>query len=133
MTSIRSIFTMSPRPANVPDGWRIYNAPRPLPGVYSWQSDDLPGAFYTCQPADADETDLISLNAARVFYLSDEHVQAVVALLLHREDPDDAEESLRDCAKWDFWQDEFHRLVKGKTADEVEMILREASHALATD
>lgn len=37
---------IEPRPANVPEGWPIFNAPRPLVGDISWQSEFRHGVFF---------------------------------------------------------------------------------------
>jgi hypothetical protein len=38
--------TLSNRPANVPPGWAIWNAPRPIYGDLTWQGDFRHGIFY---------------------------------------------------------------------------------------
>ncbi len=37
---------LATRPADVPDGWIIFNAPRPLDGDKAWQGDFCHGLFY---------------------------------------------------------------------------------------
>ena len=37
---------LATRPADVPDGWIIFNAPRPLDGDKTWQGDFYHGLFY---------------------------------------------------------------------------------------
>lgn len=44
---IRTRTVIGERPAQAPQGWVIFNAPRPIFGTYDWKGDFISGVFYT--------------------------------------------------------------------------------------
>lgn len=49
----KTLKVIRPRPTQAPDGWEVYNAPRPLFGTKTWQGDFICGIFYAAvDPAD---------------------------------------------------------------------------------
>ena len=78
----RQVLTTGIRPNNVPEGWIILNAPRPLYGPATWQGDFLNGRLYAAlDPQDEDNAKTIEYNmramaAAEVVYISETEAAA---------------------------------------------------------
>ena len=69
LTKQYQIFVNWQRPVNLPEGWEIWNASRPLRGHKEWQGDFVRGIFYAAiDPDHADASryrgDNLSLDAA---------------------------------------------------------------------
>jgi hypothetical protein len=121
---MKFVFALPPhiRPADVPADWRVYCAPRPLPGQQCWQGEFLAGVFYAANPPDTDEADINSLHGRRVFYLTDEQVKTLVTDWIQRHEPaDEAPDSIQACEDHDFWREQLHYSGEClQSADEVE-------------
>ena len=75
----RFIEAYYPRPANVPEGWTVWNAARPIYGQMEWQREFRHGSFYAAtDPANADtprfEQRNRELDALPVEYVTPEQV-----------------------------------------------------------
>ncbi len=80
---IQVIEIRQDRPADIPDGWRVFNAPRPLYGQMDWQGDFLSGIFYVAvDPASEISAGFIErnrqLDARELVYISQEEFDARV-------------------------------------------------------
>jgi len=65
------------RPAEAPDGWIVYNAPRPIWGHTKWQGDFVTGVFYAAVDPEMDDADeMVAHNqlqhAAELTFISEE-------------------------------------------------------------
>lgn len=101
------------RPADLPESWLIFNAPRPLWGHRSWEGDFFHGRFYAAiDPQGEDAAEMIRDNnesdAWTIEYVSEE--QAVAESLAYYEtfslnleiDPADPEQRRQLLEGW--WQ-----------------------------
>ncbi len=48
-------YVIGERPSNAPEGWTVWNAPRPLYGEIVWHGDFVKGCFYAATNPDAAE------------------------------------------------------------------------------
>jgi hypothetical protein len=77
MRTLQKFSTIGERPKDVPEGWSIWNAPRPLYGHKNWQGDFLHGRFYVAVEPDGDFADRfikenISLDAWQIEYITED-------------------------------------------------------------
>ena len=121
---MRFVFALPPhvRPADVPATWRVYCAPRPLPGWQHWKGEFLAGVFYAAHPPDTDETDIDCLHGWRVFYLTDEQVKTLVTDWIQRHEPaDEAPNSIQCCEDHDLRREQlYYATEQMQSADEVD-------------
>jgi phage terminase large subunit-like protein len=54
MAEFQIVERVGARPENVPVGWRVFNAPRPLRGHRTWQGQFISGVFYAAVNPDAE-------------------------------------------------------------------------------
>ncbi len=96
-SSILSDFKVIPmigeRPADVPEGWPVFNAPRPLDGAKSWQGDFRHGIYYAAVDPSLPEASRAiennkSLDGWLVLYLSEDEVKQKALAWAKREYPD---------------------------------------------
>lgn len=97
------IYTTKERPADIPAGWTIYNAPRPLYGDTEWLGDFLAGMFYAAVDPNSNEAAwMIRTNetnqAAEVVYITE--VQAIETYLRGNKYADKYRHMLTDEAGW---------------------------------
>ncbi len=63
-TTCKQVTVIGNRPTQAPDGWSIFNAPRPLCGDTQWTGDFVHGIFYVAvDPADDYAAGFIACNA----------------------------------------------------------------------
>jgi len=54
---MEKIYIVGPRPKEAPEGWTVWNAPRPLYGAKTWTGEFITGRLYAAQdPGDPDPT-----------------------------------------------------------------------------
>ena len=81
------------RPNDVPKGWHIHNAPRPLYGDITWQGDFLSGIFYAALDPQGEQYDWQrqqneSLDATRVIPVTENFVVEEMSEYYHQNYPD---------------------------------------------
>lgn len=82
------MFVVGERPEPAPEGWRVFNAPRPLRGDVTWEDDFRHGRFYAAVNPDGDRAaqmvkDNLSLDAWEVSYLGDDEMRELVMGYYH--------------------------------------------------
>jgi hypothetical protein len=97
------------RPTQAPEGWEVYNAPRPIYGTVSWTGDFRHGSFYVAiDPKDERASFMIKennlLRAYRLEYVSKEAVIKEVEAELKAEYPDLPEKKYTEEVILQHWQ-----------------------------
>ena len=55
MDDVQTVEVRQARPEQAPDGWLVFNAPRPIYGHREWIGDFITGVFYVAVDPDAPE------------------------------------------------------------------------------
>jgi len=89
-TKCRRRAFIGSRPLDVPDGWIVYNAPRPITGQMKWISDFYAGAFYVAvdpahEQAEEWDTRNAELDATVLVYFTDAEAIDAVTQYCERE------------------------------------------------
>jgi len=76
MRTLQTFTHIAERPQDVPAGWTIWNAPRPIYGHQEWQGEFVHGIFYVAVDPDGDFADKfiernISLDAWQIEYITE--------------------------------------------------------------
>jgi hypothetical protein len=69
-------------------GWRVVNAPRPLPGNLQWQGDFRAGIFYAAGDVDECGAEWEALDAALIDLVTDEQIETMLRANLAEADLD---------------------------------------------
>ena len=122
----KKLFIIGVKPANVPEDWLIFNAPRPLLGDIEWQGDFRHGLFYVAiDPKGYIPESWIKRNCDLdgwlVEYISEDEAIQKTKDYYHKAYPKQTE-AIKNLRKLDLLTS-FHQ--KFNTKDEIEITIKE--------
>ena len=118
--TVTTFITHRPRPYQAPEGWTIWNAPRPLYGSVEWQGDFLHGIFYVAIAPDEQRSawmiaENASLDGWVIEFIDDDAYAKIVTEMAKAlatkcaMTDDEVREQMTDGDLWQSWHDKHGR------------------------